>query len=215
MLTPETLPAVQAALAEAGVDGWLLYDCRGINPISQALMRAEGLASRRMVAWIPRKGTPVAITHAIEPGSWAHWPAAWERRVYASWKSLEAEIAALVRGKTAAMEYSAGDAVPVVDRVPAGVVEMVRAAGAIAAVEAHFRRIGAPFGRLQFADLPEAEDFRPEAVRFLDVAHIEHQVIEADRGHRLARRDDVARLALAHLFLPRIPPDATIRCCAP
>lgn len=137
MLTPETLPAVQAALAEAGVDGWLLYDCRGINPISQALMRAEGLASRRMVAWIPRKGTPVAITHAIEPGSWAHWPAAWERRVYASWKSLEAEIAALVRGKTAAMEYSAGDAVPVVDRVPAGVIEMVRAAGATVVTSAN------------------------------------------------------------------------------
>jgi Xaa-Pro aminopeptidase len=129
MLTPETLPAVQAALAEAGVDGWLLYDNRGINPIAQAMFRAQGLASRRMVAWVPRNGTPVAITHAIEPGSWAHWPAAWDRRVYSSWKSLEAEIASLVRGKTAAMEYSPGDAVPVVDRVPAGVIEMVRAAG--------------------------------------------------------------------------------------
>ena len=137
MLTPETLPAVQAALAEAAVDGWLLYDCRGINPISQALMRAEGLASRRMVAWIPRKGTPVAIMHAIEPGSWAHWPAAWDRRVYASWKSLESEIAALVRGKTAAMEYSPGDAVPVVDRVPAGVIDMVRAAGATVVTSAN------------------------------------------------------------------------------
>jgi Xaa-Pro dipeptidase len=137
MLTPETLPAVQAALAEAAVDGWLLYDCRGINPISQALMRAEGLASRRMVAWIPRKGTPVAITHAIEPGSWTHWPAAWDRRVYASWRSLEAEIASVVRGKTVAMEYSPGDAVPVVDRVPAGVIEMVRAAGATVVTSAN------------------------------------------------------------------------------
>jgi Xaa-Pro aminopeptidase len=137
MLTPETLPAVQAALAEADVDGWLLYDFRGINPISRALFNAEGLASRRMVAWIPRKGTPVAITHAIEPGSWAHWPAAWERRVYSSWKSLESEIAALVKGKKAAMEYSPGDAVPVVDRVPAGVIEMVRAAGATVVTSAN------------------------------------------------------------------------------
>jgi Xaa-Pro aminopeptidase len=137
MLTPETLPAVQAALAEADVDGWLLYDFRGINPISQALFCAEGIASRRMVAWIPRKGTPVAITHAIEPGSWVHWPAAWERRVYSSWKSLESEIASLVRGKKAAMEYSPGDAVPVVDRVPAGVIEMVRAAGATVVTSAN------------------------------------------------------------------------------
>jgi Xaa-Pro dipeptidase len=130
MLTPDTLPAVQAALADAGVDGWLLYDFRGINPISQALLRAEGLQSRRMFAWVPNRGTPVAIEHAIEPGSWVHWPAAWERRVYASWKSLEAELTGLVRGKRVAMEYSPGDAVPVVDRVPAGVLEMVRAAGA-------------------------------------------------------------------------------------
>jgi Xaa-Pro dipeptidase len=137
MLTPETLPAVQAALAEADVDGWLLYDFRGINPISQALFRAEGLASRRMFAWVPRSGTPVAITHAIEPGSWANWPAAWDRRVYSSWKSLESEIAGLVRGKTAAMEYSPGDAVPVVDRVPAGVIEMVRAAGATVVTSAN------------------------------------------------------------------------------
>jgi Xaa-Pro dipeptidase len=137
MLTPETLPAVQAALAEAKVDGWLLYDFRGINPISQALLRAEGLASRRMVAWIPTKGTPVAITHAIEPDSWKHWPRSWERRVYSSWKSLEAEIAQLVKGKTAAMEYSAGDAVPVVDRVPAGVIEMVRACGATVVTSAN------------------------------------------------------------------------------
>ena len=54
----------------------------------------------------------------------------WERRVYASWSSLESAVAALVGGKTVMMEYSAGDAVPVVDRVPAGVVELVRAAGA-------------------------------------------------------------------------------------
>ena len=91
MLTPNSLPAVQAALAEANVDGWLLYDFRGVNPISQALFRAEGIASRRMVAWVPRSGTPVAITHAIEPDSWMHWPATWERRVYSSWKSLESE----------------------------------------------------------------------------------------------------------------------------
>jgi Xaa-Pro aminopeptidase len=130
MLTPETLPAIQAALAEAGVDGWLLYDFRGINPISRALFRSEGIASRRMVAWIPRRGIPVAITHAIEPDSWAHWPPSWERRVYSSWKSLESEIASIVKGKKAAMEYSPGDAVPVVDCVPAGVIEMVRAAGA-------------------------------------------------------------------------------------
>nr|MBA3671668.1 aminopeptidase P family protein [Gemmatimonadaceae bacterium] len=57
-------------------------------------------------------------------------PTAWEHRAYSSWRSLEAAIAELVSGKRIAMEYSAGDAVPYLDRVPAGVIEMVRAAGA-------------------------------------------------------------------------------------
>lgn len=130
MLNPTTLASVQGALTEAGVDGWLLYDFRGLNQIAHAMLRLEGMASRRVFGWIPREGTPVAIEHAIEPGTWAHWPPSWDRRVYASWRSLEDEVARLVRGKRVMMEYSAGDAVPVVDRVPAGVLEMVRAAGA-------------------------------------------------------------------------------------
>src|SRR5581483_394998 len=44
--------------------------------------------------------------------------------------SLEAFLAKQVSGKRVAMEYSAGDAVPYLDRIPAGVIEMVRAAGA-------------------------------------------------------------------------------------
>lgn len=130
MLDVEGLPEMQRAIAAAGADGWLLYDFRKSNPIAAALMRLEGLASRRVFAWVPAHGTPVAITHAIEQGEWVHWPPAWERRVYASWRSFEAEVASLVAGKRVLMEYSPGDAVPVVDRVPAGVVEMVRAAGA-------------------------------------------------------------------------------------
>ena len=50
--------------------------------------------------------------------------------MYSSWRTLEQQLAALVGGKRVAMEYSPGDAVPYLDRVPAGVLEMVRAAGA-------------------------------------------------------------------------------------
>jgi Xaa-Pro dipeptidase len=130
VLTPETLPSVQDALAEAGVDGWLLFDFRGINPIAGGLLGLEGMVTRRVFAWIPRAGTPVALTHAIEQAPWARWPSGWTREVYSSWRSLEAHVARLVGGKRVAMEYSPGDAVPYLDRVPAGVLELVRAAGA-------------------------------------------------------------------------------------
>jgi Xaa-Pro aminopeptidase len=136
LLTVDSLPRVQAALREQEFDGWLLYDFRGLNPIARAMLGLEGMQSRRIFAWVPAEGVPVAITHAIEQGPWSRWPAAWERRVYASWRDFEADVALLVEGKRIAMEYSPGDAVPVVDRVPAGVLEMVRAAGARVATSA-------------------------------------------------------------------------------
>ena len=129
-LTTETLPDFQRALAEAGVDGWLLYDFRGLNPIAGGLMRLEGMTTRRAFAWLPARGTPVAISHAIEQGPWRHWPQEWTREIYSSWRSLEGLLAKYVAGKRVAMEYSRGDAVPYLDRVPAGVIEMVREAGA-------------------------------------------------------------------------------------
>ena len=130
MLTPASLPALQSALVEAGLDGWLLYDFRGLNPVAGSLLGMHGMVTRRIFAWLPAKGTPVAITHAIEQAPWTDWPREWDRVVYSSWEALEAALPPLVKGKRVAMEYSPGDAVPVVDRVPAGVLEMVRASGA-------------------------------------------------------------------------------------
>jgi Xaa-Pro dipeptidase len=130
MLTTSLLPAIQTELASQGLDGWLLFDFRGLNPVAGGLIGVEGLASRRMFAWIPRSGTPVAVMHAIEPGPWRHWPKEWKREVYSSWRTLESALGGILKGKRVAMEYSAGDAVPYLDRVPAGVIEMIRAAGA-------------------------------------------------------------------------------------
>ncbi|HYW50468.1 MAG TPA: M24 family metallopeptidase [Gemmatimonadaceae bacterium] len=130
MREPHRLSEIQAALTDAGLDGWLLYDFKGCNPIAASMLGFEGLSSRRAIAWLPASGTPVALMHAIELDAWRKWPAAWDRRVYQSWQSLESEVRALVDGRRVAMEYSPGDAVPYLDRVPGGVIDMVRACGA-------------------------------------------------------------------------------------
>ncbi len=130
MLTPDMLPRLQQLLADTDLDGWLLYDFRGTNAIASGLLGFDGLVSRRVFALIPREGLPIGLAHAIEPGPWAQWPKAWPLRRYTGWRELEAEVASLVQGKRVAMEYSPGDAIPYLDRVPAGVLEMVRAAGA-------------------------------------------------------------------------------------
>lgn len=130
MLQPRSLPALQSALDKAGLDGWLLYDFHGLNPVAVGMLELPGMTTRRFFVYIPRSGKPVAITHAIEQGPWLGWPADWRKETYSSWRVLESLLGKLVSGKRVAMEYSPGDAVPYLDRVPAGVIEMVRAAGA-------------------------------------------------------------------------------------
>lgn len=130
MITPALLPALQSALVDADLDGWLLFDFHGTNPIAGGVLGLHGMVTRRIFAFIPRSGAPVAITHNIEQGAWRDWPERWKRERYSTWNTLEDTLRRLVHGKRVAMEYSPGDAVPYLDRVPAGVLEMVRAAGA-------------------------------------------------------------------------------------
>lgn len=130
MLNPKSLPEIQRALADANVDGWLIFDFHGLNPVAVGMLGLQGMGTRRIFVLVPKTGAPVAITHAIEQGPWQNWPSDWKKTIYSGWRQLESQLQALVKGKRVAMEYSPGDAVPYLDRVPAGVLEMVRNAGA-------------------------------------------------------------------------------------
>lgn len=130
MLNQDSVKDIQKVLAESDADGWLIFDFHGLNPVAMGLLELEGMGTRRIFAYIPKSGTPIAITHAIEQGPWKNWPAGWKKIVYSGWRELESNLKDVVNGKTVAMEYSPGDAVPYLDRVPAGVLEMVRNAGA-------------------------------------------------------------------------------------
>jgi Xaa-Pro aminopeptidase len=132
MLQPDALPRLHAALDAASekVDGWLLFDFRGINPIMAAVMGNEIVGSRRAYVFIPRGRDPVALVHAVDAELWRAWPSVWRRVVWVRREELVRELGALVGGKVVAMEYSPGGAVPYGDYVPAGTLELVRAAGA-------------------------------------------------------------------------------------
>jgi Xaa-Pro dipeptidase len=126
-LAPGTLERVRAEIAAIGVDGWLIHDFRGSNPIAARLLGLPAL-TRRVFVWIPVTGPPVAVTHRIEQQPWSAWIG--ENRPYGSWRELDAVLGPLLAGATrVAMEYAPLDAVPYVDLVPAGVIEMVRATG--------------------------------------------------------------------------------------
>src|SRR5438034_7182124 len=123
---------VQAALKADGLDGWLLYDFRGINPIASdvtAVSRQPGhLATRRWYYLIPASGEPRGLVHAIEKNSLAHLPGTMRR--YAGRDQLEAGLARLLAGVSrVAMEYSPDCAIPYISRIDAGTIELVRRAG--------------------------------------------------------------------------------------
>lgn len=123
----DQLDEIQAALVELGLDGWLLYDLHGRNLIAGGLL-GLGVMTRRYFVWVPARGEPVAIVHRIETGPWAEWP--WSQRRYVGWRELDVTLAEVMAGAgRVAMEIMPLDAVPVVDLVPSGVVELVRAAG--------------------------------------------------------------------------------------
>jgi Xaa-Pro aminopeptidase len=121
------VPPVQAALREAGLDGWLLYEFHGVNPVSAGLLGLDH-TTRRGFVLIPAEGRPVALVHAIEASAWRHWP--FERRTYSGWEEMESELTGLLVGRTRlAAEVSPGGAVPTLDYLPAGLASLILGAG--------------------------------------------------------------------------------------
>ena len=125
------LPAIQRALRESGLDGWLLYDFHGSNPIATRLSgvdRGAHLTTRRWYYLIPREGEPRALVHAIERHNLDLLPG--RKTVYGRREQLEAGLTELLKGvKRIAMEYSPECAIPYVSRVDAGTAEAIKARG--------------------------------------------------------------------------------------
>ena len=119
--------ALAAGLAEIGADGWLLFDFKGLNPVAGRVLGLGGLGSRRLFVWIPREGEPTAVAHRIELGPMHGFPG----RVlpYSRWQELHEALKSVLAGRTAAMEISPLDAVPYLDRVPWGVIELLKSLG--------------------------------------------------------------------------------------
>jgi Xaa-Pro aminopeptidase len=125
------IPAVQKALKQDGLDGWLLYDFHGSNPIARRLtdlVSSPKLSTRRWYYLVPAEGAPRGLVHAIERHNLDTLPG--DKQPYAGREQLAAGLKTLLRGmKRVAMEYSPGNAIPYVSRVDAGTVEAVRELG--------------------------------------------------------------------------------------
>lgn len=128
---PLPIAAVQKALAEDGLDGWLLYDFHGSNPIAVRLAGLAGsrkMATRRWYYLVPATGEPRALVHAIESHNLDALPGT--KGIYAGRERLASGLKDLLAGmRRIAMEYSPGNNIPYISRVDAGTIEAVRQLG--------------------------------------------------------------------------------------
>jgi Xaa-Pro aminopeptidase len=124
------LHAVQEALRQWRLDGWLMYDFRGSNVLARRVLGLgeKEVGSRRFFYCVPAAGEPRKLVHRIEAAALDHLPGS--KTVYLTWQQLEAGMAGLVEGlRCVAMEYSPRNANPYISRVDAGTVELVRQNG--------------------------------------------------------------------------------------
>ncbi len=122
------VPTVQGLLAVQHLDGWLLYDRDGMNPIAVRLVAPDGHPQRPWFYMIPAKGDPVALVHTSEARNFEHLPG--KKLTYMGYRDLAKQMGAMLKGvKSIALEYSPKAAVPNVSRVDAGTFELIRATG--------------------------------------------------------------------------------------
>jgi Xaa-Pro dipeptidase len=128
---PLDIAAVQKSLQAEGLDGWLLYDFHGSNPIAARLLgTASGgkMTTRRWFYLVPATGEPRGLVHAIERKTLDALPG--EKAVYAGRQQLDAGLTTLLSGvKRVAMEYSRDCAIPYISRIDGGTLDLVRARG--------------------------------------------------------------------------------------
>jgi len=124
------LHAIQDALREQNLDGWLFFDHHERDPLAYRVLgfRPPRHVTRRWYYLIPAHGEPRGLVHRIESGMLDALPG--RKAQYASWQTLQAGLLDLLQGcRKVAMQYSPNCAVPYVAMVDAGTVEHVRSLG--------------------------------------------------------------------------------------
>ncbi len=124
------IQAIQAAIREAGHDGWLFYDHHHRDPIAGRILGMDEKAhvTRRWYYFVPAAGEPRKLVHRIEQARLDTLPGT--KALYSSWQELAAALEAMLTGAhTVAMQYSPNNAIMYVSMVDAGTIEFLRGLG--------------------------------------------------------------------------------------
>ena len=124
------LAAIQQALREERLDGWLFFDHHERDPLAYRVLgfTAPRTPTRRWYYFIPAAGEPQRLVHRIEAGMLDALEGV--KTVYSSWQTQASGLTAILGGaKRVAMQYSPNCAVFTLSMVDAGTVELIRGLG--------------------------------------------------------------------------------------
>ena len=124
----EVFEAARTHMSGRRIDGWLLYDYRGVNPIFWETVGPVPHVTRPCWLWIPTEGEPRLLVAYVDQGRFGHLGVA--TTLYSGREQMLSGLEALIGGAArVAMEYSPAAELPRISRVDAGTVEMVRGLG--------------------------------------------------------------------------------------
>ncbi|MCX6153462.1 MAG: M24 family metallopeptidase [Candidatus Kapabacteria bacterium] len=124
------LTAIQTALKEAGMDGWLFYDFHNRDAIAARILKMDlnRIATRRWYYFIPANGEPKKLVHKIESWRCDHLPGG--KYVYLPWQQQHEYLKTILGdSKNVAMQYSPNNAIPYTSVVDGGTIDLVRSLG--------------------------------------------------------------------------------------
>jgi Xaa-Pro aminopeptidase len=163
--------SVQGVLAVRSLDGWLLADSKGRNPIASDLVQPEGTTKRQWFYFIPAFGQPSILVHKSEASAFVQVPG--NKLEYTGYRDLKAGLRTLLAGTTTiAMEYAPDSGIRSLTRIDAGTADMVRKLGVTIQSSADLvqftKSLWGPDGRLaHYTAVHHLTKLREEALAFI------------------------------------------------
>ena len=92
------LTAIQTALRDAGMGGWLFCDFHHRDPLAYKILGLDenSMTSRRWFYFIPAEGEPTKLSHRVEPRKLDPLPG--QQQFFLAWTELHERLAGIVRG---------------------------------------------------------------------------------------------------------------------
>ena len=118
----------QEYMTSRGVDGWLVYDYRGLNPILSDTVGRVGHVTRPVWLWIPEQGDPHMLVSFVDQSRFTHLGI--DTTLFVNRQDMIDKLKGRLAGAgRIAMEYTPDGALPRVSKVDGGTLEMVRGLG--------------------------------------------------------------------------------------